>query len=90
MRRGKIKRNKQERYLLRDLRGGHMKLISTEGKPTMKEICKKIYLRYEEETFSQSLRKDPFPNKSKKEQLSGVALNLDSVSRKTQTFQSGH
>ena len=61
-----------------------MKLISLEGKSTMKERCKKIYLRYEEETFSQSLRKAPFPNNSKKEQLCGVASqNLDSVRRKT-------
>ena len=56
----------------------------------MKEICKKIYLRYEEETISQSLRKAPFPTNSKKEQLCGVALNFDSVSSKTQTFQWGH
>ena len=67
-----------------------MNMISLERKSTMKEMCKKIYLRYEEETFSQSLGKVPFPNKSKKEQLYGVALNLDSVSRKTQTFQWGH
>ena len=87
MRSGINKGDIQERYLLRDLRGGHMKLISTEGKSTMKEICKKIYLRYEEETFSQSLRKAPFPTNSKKEQLCGVALNFDSVSSKTPTFQ---
>ena len=31
-----------------------MKLISVEGKSTMKEICKKIYLRYEEEKLPQS------------------------------------
>ena len=64
-----------------------MNMISVERKSTMKEMCNKIYLRYEEETFSQSLRKAPFPNKNKKEQLCGVAPNLDSVSRKPQTFQ---
>jgi len=69
---------------------GHMKLISVKEKSTMKEICKKIYFRYEEEKNSQSLRKAPFQNKSKKEQLCGVAPNLDSVSRKTQTFQWSH
>lgn len=87
MRRGITKGNKQERYLLRDLGGGHMNMISVERKSTMKEMCNKIYLRYEEETFSQNLRKPLFPNKSKKQQLCRVAPNLDSVSRKTQTFQ---
>ena len=87
MRSGINKGGIQERYLLRGLRGGHMKLISVEGKSAMKEICN--YLLYEEEKFSQSLRKAPFPNNSKKEQLCGVAPNLDSVSRKTQTFQWG-
>ena len=53
MRSGINKGDIQKRYLLRDLRGGHMKLISVEGNSTMKEIRKKIYLRYEEETFSQ-------------------------------------
>lgn len=87
MRRGITKGNKQERYLLKDLRGGHMNMISVERKSTMKEMCNKIYLRYEEETFSQSVRKPLFPNKSTKQQLCRVAPNLDSVSRKTQTFQ---
>lgn len=54
MRSGINKGDMQERYLFRDLRGGHMKLISVEGKSTMKEIRKKIYHRYEEEKFSQS------------------------------------
>ena len=41
MRRGITKGNKQERYLLRDLGGGHMNMISVERKSTMKEMCKK-------------------------------------------------
>ena len=49
MRSGINKGGIQERYLLRGLRGGHMKLISLEGKSAMKEICN--YLRYEKKSF---------------------------------------